>query len=69
MKFSNLSECTRCLKALGVGDVRGWCSDGFIYCPPCMQLTDEDMRKARDPEEERKNRKATERLKVISEKK
>jgi hypothetical protein len=34
-----------------------------------MQLTDEDMRKARDPEEERKNRKATERLKVISEKK
>lgn len=68
MKFSDFSICVRCLLKqgnsdgcvvrMGIGDTRGWSSDGAVYCVPCLKLRDIELRKiAQQEEEERKKKK------------
>lgn len=62
--FTDLSTCTKCKVSMGVGVMRGWNSDGFIYCIPCLSIRDKELSKIVDKDQERKTRKASEKLKA-----
>lgn len=62
--FTSYSKCTRCGDEFGIGDRWGWNSDGAVYCmAKCMGIVDKELSKTVDKEQEKRNRKAAERLK------
>lgn len=54
MIFTDMSCCSMCGKRFGIGDRLGWAGDGYIYCDPCRDIREGELKRAHEEKKKAK---------------